>query len=233
MPERPGGLFLFDIDLTLIRSGGAGLRSLQAAFMELYEIPNVTQGYSPHGKLDRQIFEDLLAACGLKVTEQTIATVEVHYLENLAQQIKGHPAPELMPGVPDVLDFLEAQPGCDLALLTGNLRQGGMIKLSPFGLGRYFPIGAFASDHSERPALVRIARDQALEHYGRTYADREVYVIGDSPRDVDCAQKAGVVSVAVAAGDHDRATLGALGPDLLLDDLCNPQALLDGLMDLP
>ncbi len=226
------GLYLFDIDLTLIRSGGVGLRSLRATLDELYEIGGVTEGYMPHGKLDRQIFEDLLLLGGVKVSEQTLAAVETAYLEILAEEIPGCPGLQLMPGVPDVLDYLERTAGCDLGLLTGNLQQSGMIKLSPFGLARYFPVGAFGSDGGERHALVAVARERAFACYGKSYRDRQVFVIGDSPRDVECARQAGVISVAVAAGDHDRETLAAAGPDLLLADLGDPQALLDGLQEL-
>lgn len=226
----PTGLLLFDVDLTLIRSGGAGLRALRAAFSELFGVADAGAGYRPHGMIDRVILRDLLERHHPGDPPPDAAhRLESAYLTHLERTLAAGPPPVLMPGVPDVIDHFERHTECVLGLLTGNLRRGAQLKLASFpGLFERFATGAFGDDHDHhRHALVDVARTRAATAFGRTFADHEVVVIGDTPRDVDCARRAGVVSVAVAAGDHPREALA--DADLVVDDLTDPAGLAEAL----
>jgi phosphoglycolate phosphatase-like HAD superfamily hydrolase len=132
-------LILFDIDGTIMDSGGAGTRALNLAFEELFSVKDAFQGIRMSGKTDTEIMKEALRKHGLPSSDGTIPRAVESYLKHLCDQINND-RKRLKPGVLDLLELLSGRPDCRLGLLTGNLEQGARIKLGAFGLNRYFSI---------------------------------------------------------------------------------------------
>ena len=220
-------LLLFDIDGTLVLSGGAGKRSMDRAFEDVFGVPEAFAEVSMAGRTDRWLVETALERHGVTATPARLAAFRARYLALLEGAI-GEPGcgrRGVMPGVPDLLARLRGRDDVHLALLTGNYAQGARIKLEHFGLWDCFAWGAFGDDHAERDALARAAVAEASAR-GIGLADpAHAIVIGDTPFDIACARAAGARVVAVATGHHSLEDLRAHQPDLALDDLRDIDAL--------
>jgi phosphoglycolate phosphatase-like HAD superfamily hydrolase len=220
-------LLLFDIDGTLVHSGGAGLRAMTRAFTDLYAIPDALAGVSLSGRTDSSILQDALAIFALPHSPEIEEEYKQRYFELLAEEM---PLPgagkRLMPGIPALLEALSGRPDVHLGLLTGNWRTSGYLKLADFGLDRYFPFGAFADDSGVRDQLLPFAVARFRDLSGLSPRPEEVYVIGDTPYDIQCARPHGAVAVAVAAAAHSRSHLAACNPDHLFTDLEDTEAAL-------
>ena len=220
----PTRLVLFDIDGTLVLTGGAGKRAMDRAFEEAFGIGNAFADIAMGGRTDRFLIERGLERWGLPVTAAALDLFRRRYLAHLADSINepGQGRKGIMPGVDALLDAIAAQPQVQSALLTGNFAAGARIKLEYFGLWDRFAWGAFGDDYVERDALAQAAVADAPRR-GVTLADpRHAVVVGDTPFDIACARAAGARVVAVATGGHTLDELRALGPDLAvptLDDL--------------
>jgi phosphoglycolate phosphatase-like HAD superfamily hydrolase len=210
-------LFLFDIDGTLLASGGAGWRALAAACLELFNTPNL-DGIEIAGRTDSLIARQLHARHGLESTPESCARFFDCYLKHLAQFLPQTDG-KLLPGILELLDILKARPDCVLALLTGNLVRGAQLKLSHYGVWDYFEFGAFADDHHDRNALGPFAQARAKEKHGIEVAAEDIFILGDTPHDVACARAIGAKAIAIATGHHTRGELAACNPDFLFDDL--------------
>lgn len=207
---------LFDIDGTLIHTGGAGTRSLDRAFHRLFGIAHAFQGYSMAGRTDRQIMRDGLKMHGLPYMDGNVDTLVTEYLRNLRTEIH-NPERKFQPGVRELLDVLRRE-GHPLGLLTGNLEEGARIKLEPFGLNDYFPDGAFGSDHEDRNMLLPIVIEKFARR-GFRFAPEDCIIIGDTPRDVQCARVHGAPSIAVATGPYSKEDLTNTDADAVFDSL--------------
>ena len=218
-------LYLFDIDGTLITSGGAGEASLKEAIREFcgQEIDFSTVTIA--GNTDTGIARHLLSTAGLEPSETNVMGLLDCYLGHLAERIHQHQG-RLLPGIIPLLDQMEERPDCLLALLTGNLLAGAEVKLSHYGVWHYFAFGAFADDHHERNELGPIAMKRALEFHGQPFPSQDIFVIGDTPRDIECGKAFGAKTVAVATGHYSRVELAAHHPDFLFDDLSDADAVL-------
>ena len=208
-------LVLFDIDGTLLLSAGAGRRAILAALGD--DIPDLARvkGIRFDGKTDPQIVAELLEAAGDPAPRDAarVALVLSRYVAHLEQDLvlHGHRT-RLMPGIPALLDALEAEAGVVLGLLTGNVVLGARLKLRAAGLDPdRFVVGAFGSDHAERDALPPIAARRAEAHFGRVPTGAEVVIIGDTPADVACGACIGARTVAVATGGFGVPELTATG----------------------
>lgn len=218
-------LYLFDIDGTLITSGGAGEASLKRA---VHEYCGKEVDFSPvtmSGNTDTGIARQLLDLAGMEATEQNIMGLLDCYLAELSNRIHQHGG-RLLSGIIPLLDRLEARPDCFLALLTGNLLAGAEVKLAHYGVWHYFAFGAFADDHHIRNELGPIAQARALTIHGKAFPPEKIYVIGDTPRDIECGKVFGAVTVAVATGHHSREELASHDPDFLFDDLSDADAVM-------
>jgi phosphoglycolate phosphatase len=220
-------LVLFDIDGTLLLTGGAGQRAMDRAFEDEFGVKDAFASVSMAGRTDRWLVERALAQHGLLVSEAHLDRFRARYVAHLGRSIHeaGRGRTGLMPGVPAALDRLEALIHVQLALLTGNYRDGAHIKLRHFGLWDRFAWGAFGDDHAERDALAVSAMAEARAR-GLALADpTHAVVVGDTPFDIACARAAGARVVAVATGSHSADELRAHAPDLVLDDLTHVDAL--------
>jgi phosphoglycolate phosphatase-like HAD superfamily hydrolase len=211
-------LVLFDIDGTLIDSGGAGIRSLNLAFEEYFSVKDAFTGMNLAGKTDIQILREALARHSMDDHDRNIAVLCVSYISHLREQIE-NPGRHLKPGIMEAIEILCTMDATYLGLLTGNIEEGARIKLDPFGLNRYFPVGAFGNDHEDRNMLLPVAIERFRVHSGMRISKRECIVIGDTPRDVDCAKIHGALSIAVATGPYSYESLALSGADAVLRDM--------------
>ena len=142
------------------------------------------------------------------------------YEEYIAEEMPKSNQAVIYPGVRELLQSLHNRLDVSVGLLTGNVEGGAWAKLTYFDLWRYFPYGAFGSDHEQREALVPIALTRASRHLGRRVEPGpHVFVIGDTDKDIACARANGCSSVGVATLGFSEAQLMALGADLVFPDL--------------
>jgi phosphoglycolate phosphatase len=207
-------LLLFDIDGTLMLSGGAGRRAIDRAFHEIYGIKDAFGDIVPDGNTDPAIFRRIFANHDLCAADESPAYHEVvqRYVRHLPTEMRNSDKAHLMPGVSALLNHLSENDNLALGLLSGNFEETARIKLERFGLNRYFPFGAFGSDDGIRNNLVPIAARRAEAHLGRELAlGPRVVVIGDTPQDVECALVNGATAIGVAASRYSVADLEAAG----------------------
>jgi phosphoglycolate phosphatase-like HAD superfamily hydrolase len=225
-------LILFDIDGTLVLTGGAGSRAMTRAFLDVFGVRDGFEGILMAGRTDDLILTDAFAKARLPDDSARTARFRARYLECLAEEIRRpHPGKRVMPGIVRLLDALKARADVFLGLLTGNYPEAARIKLEHFDLWRYFACGAFAGDAVDRNSLVPVAVQRARACGFRLSGPRDVWVVGDTPLDVACARAAGAVAVAVATGGCDAPSLHAAGADVVFEDLADTGrflALLEG-----
>lgn len=209
---------LFDIDGTLIDSGGAGSKSLDLAFKEHFGIDKAFSGISMAGKTDLQILREALRAHYIPDTDGTLPKLMDLYVNHLSSEITSARSRHVKPGISALLEALSRKPGYYLGLLTGNLEAGARIKLEAFGMNSYFPIGAFGSDSEDRNKLLPVALERFKARYGMPADYKDCVVIGDTPRDVLCAKPYGAKCIAVATGPYTLDALLATEADLVLPD---------------
>jgi phosphoglycolate phosphatase len=213
-------LLLFDIDGTLLNTNGIGRRAVEEALSELVGADVSTRGITFSGKTDQQIIREVLTQAGVEehwLADRFLETIDAY--ERAASALLSPEVVTAIPGAVELVRQLAEQTALQLALLTGNIRTMAYRKVAAIGLDAHFPFGAFGCDSEDRNALPAIAVDRALAHCGRHFPAEEVVVIGDTPRDIDCARNFGARSIAVPTGRYDRQTLEDHGPDVLLDDL--------------
>lgn len=228
MGDRPAQLVLFDIDGTLLLSGGAGKRALNRAFEELFGVAGGFDGIPVAGRTDPLIFRDALERAGVVTGAETRRRFHARYCDLLGEEILG-PGPRkgLMPGVRALLARLDARAGVTSALLTGNVARAARIKLEHFDLWDHFACGAYGDDAAQRDDLVPIAVDRARRRGVDVRSTAQVVVVGDTPLDIRCARKFGARAVAVATGPFDEDALRRHGADGVLPDLADTGAFID------
>jgi phosphoglycolate phosphatase len=222
-------LLLFDIDGTLVLTGGAGKRAMNRAFEELYGVPDALAQIPLSGRTDEFIFARARELAGVTTTEAQAREFRARYVALLEEEIQ-HPGTGhhgLLPGVEPLLELFDALPDVHLALVTGNYRDGARVKLGCFGLWERFRWGAFGDDAADRNALVPIALRRAAELDVPVPPSDHVVVIGDTRYDVECAKAGGVRAIGVATGNTPAAALREAGADLVVDDLTAADAVLD------
>jgi len=208
-------LILFDIDGTLIDSGGAGTRSLNYAFEDVFSIHDAFKGISMAGKTDIQILKEGLGRHGLDTENGNVGLLCERYIVHLRTEI-GNPGKHLKPCITEALGLMAWRKDVFLGLLTGNIEAGARIKLEPFRLNRYFPLGAFGDDHEDRNRLLPIAVERFSRLNKTEIPYQDCVVIGDTPRDVECAKIYGAYAVAVATGPYSYESLLGSGADRVL-----------------
>ena len=221
-------LLLFDIDGTLIHSGGAGVQALKSAFRERFGITDDLHGIEIAGMTDSGIVVSILNKHKIPATNENMSGFldsYVHFLSLELPRRKG----KLLPGVLQLLQKLNSRPHLVLGLLTGNVSRGARLKLEHYGVWHFFEFGAFADDHRDRNQLGRFARARAKEKHGREFAASEIDVIGDTPRDIACGKALGARTVAVATGTWNRGELAKYHPNFLIDDLSDVETIVDTL----
>lgn len=219
-------LLLFDIDHTLIVSGGAGRAAIAAAVADEFGVRRPLDGMAVDGRTDRAILGEALERAGLAHGPDEVARLLEAYLARLPAELRARRG-RVLPGVPALLDALE-RAGAPLGLATGNVARGAEIKLRHYGLWERFPAGGFGDVSAERAEVVAAAIEAAAAAAGRNGngAAPAPIVIGDTPRDVAAAHAAGARALGVATGKWDEAALRAGGADFTLPDLGDTEAAL-------
>jgi phosphoglycolate phosphatase-like HAD superfamily hydrolase len=215
---------LFDIDGTLLSSGGAGKAAIETSLAEEFGVEiRVKVPYS--GRTDRAIGRDLFRHHGIPETVENWDKLLAGYLRRLPGCLNAHQG-KVLPGIADLLKNLAALDTVALGLLTGNVRAGARLKLGHFGLEHHFPFGGFGDHHLDRNEVAREALAAVHRHLNGAVVPERVWVIGDTPLDIRCARAIGVRVAAVATGLHSLEELAAERPDLLMGDLADPEPLL-------
>jgi phosphoglycolate phosphatase len=210
---------LFDIDGTLIDSGGAGAVSWREAFEELYGVPADIGRYTDAGMTDPQVgrltFEQVI---GRPPTTRELAQLlarRQHYLPDAIAHSKGY---RVLPGVEELLPRL-CDEGYLLGLTTGGTEAAAHTKLERAHLNRYFSFGGYGTSSDTRVELTTEAIARAAALAGRDLERDEVLDIGDTPLDIDAAKEAGAVAVGVASGHYSKEQLTGAGADFVLGSL--------------
>ncbi len=210
---------LFDIDGTLIRTGGAGIKAFARAGETAFGIANGTAHMKFAGRTDTGLVREFLIWHGLKPSaenRQRFLDAYVFWLDQMLPQCTGG----VCPGVWQFLRDLRALPEPPLiGLLTGNIRLGAEIKLRHYRLWEEFVTGAFADDHEERNLIAVAAHQRVSRHLKKDLGGEEIIVIGDTPHDIRCGRAIGARVIAVATGGAELDELREHTPDWCVKDL--------------
>jgi phosphoglycolate phosphatase len=233
-------LLLFDIDGTLV-SGGPAKEAFHAALLAVFGTTGPIEEWEFSGKTDPQIARELLMEAGLPAEriESGFMALFDHYLGGMEARLPRVPMIEL-PGVRTLLEALEslvAEGGVALGLVTGNHVRGAALKLGSAGFDSpFFPdggaaVGGFGSDHEARNELPAIALRRARETWNVDFEPRDVVIIGDTPRDVECGRAHRTRTVGVATGSFDTEALERSGADVVMQDFSETEQVLRLLLD--
>lgn len=219
-------VLLFDIDNTLLWSGGAGTQAMNRAFLDMFGIENGFARVEFSGRTDRYIFAEALRQHGIQGDEPALLLeFQERYCALLPRALRRKRG-RLMPGFPHLLEALQGK--ARLGLATGNFRRGAYLKLAHYGLDRFFPDGAFGEESENRNDIVRLA----LARLADGASPRQVLVIGDTPHDVTSALANGVVAVAVATGRHSAQELREAGAHFVFPDFSDWRSAARALLSL-
>ena len=224
---------LFDIDGTILWTDGAGRRAVHGALRDVFGVP-ARDGHEYDGKTDPQIVHELMLLAGIGAPEiqHRLPEALARYVELLGVELGDlDHRDKIFPGVVALLDALDARDDVLLGLLTGNVREGAVAKLTAVGLEPdRFRIGAFGSDHAERPELPAIARARAEALLGCEVSGGSVVVIGDTPADMACGRGIGARAIGVATGRYSTDDLRACDAAAVFTDLSDTAAVMHAIM---
>jgi phosphoglycolate phosphatase len=226
-------LVLFDIDGTLLWTDGAGRRSMEGALAEVFGTTG-DPAYRYDGKTDQQIAREQMRHAGIDdaTISARMSDVVQAYLTRLGDELaRDKDAARACVGVTPLLDALELHDRAILGLLTGNVVQGAHRKLDAVGIDHTrFRIGAFGSDHEDRPELPGIARRRAQELLGLDLNGDGIVVIGDTPADIHCGRSLGVRAIGVATGRYSVEELRSHGAAAVFEDFSDTEAVLHAIL---
>jgi phosphoglycolate phosphatase len=210
---------LFDIDGTLINTGGAGAASWRLAFDELYEISADIGKFTDAGMTDpavgRRTFEAVLKRKPERREFTRLMERRNFYLHQTVQESKGY---EVLPGVNELLPKL-IDGGYMLGIVTGNVEAAAHVKLHRANLNRFFSFGGYGSDSEERGEVTRIALERASQVYGEKVERDQAFSVGDTPLDVTGAHAAGIECVGVGSHHYTADQLREAGADYAITSL--------------
>ncbi|HEX5494864.1 MAG TPA: HAD family hydrolase [Mycobacteriales bacterium] len=213
---------LFDIDETLIHTGGSGARSWAWAFDRLYGIPADIGAHTSAGETDPQVGQATFrGVLGRDPSHDELARLYAMYLWHLAEDIWGSEGYRVLDGAEDLLRRL-GEAGIILGVVSGAMEGAARTKMEPGRLNRYFIFGSYGSDSPDRTEVTRLAIAKAARLHGHDLTGDQVYVVGDTPRDMDAARAAGATAVGVASGHYDVEALRAAAADHVLGSLTDP-----------
>lgn len=216
---------LFDIDGTLVSTGGAGRRAMERGFAQITGSSTACAGFSMAGMTDRRIVRTGLAALGLRTSERAIDRVLAAYLLALAEELETANNFKVLPGACDLLRSLARHPATAIGLGTGNVKRGARLKLRRGGVWNRFRFGGFGCDAEERAAVIAAGAARGAHRLQVPLDHCKVWVIGDTQLDVKAARDNGYCSVAVATGGISLAQLAQCEPTVLTASLQDPVVL--------
>lgn len=223
---------LFDIDGTLVLTGGAGQYAFADTFREVFGIEEINRNVSFAGRSDRGIAGDLFEHHGIENSQSNWEQFQSVYLGHLENQLIKQEG-TLLPGVEKLIDQLEAMGDVHIGLLTGNVVAAAERKLAYYGVWDRFAFGGFGDIHPQRNDIASAAREAARTHHQSVSTEanpttpEKIMVIGDTPNDITCARSIGALAVGVPTGHTSSEELEAESPDLLLPNLESSDSILD------
>lgn len=215
-------LLLFDIDGTLLLSGGAGSSALRLALREVCGLADGMEEIQPHGKTDPAIIREALErnGNGLKPTHDVLTSLFACYVSFLRQEIDRSNRFVVLPGVRELLVRLQRESRLLLGIATGNIEEGARIKLEHADLSQFFSFGGYGSDAENRTEVIQTALQRGLDRIHPAVPET-VVVVGDTPRDIIHGKQARARTLAVASGHYPLEELKTYQPDLAVASL-NP-----------
>lgn len=212
-------LVLFDIDGTLVHTGGAGIKAFARAFATEFGITDGAERIKFSGRTDVSLVREFFNQNRIEPTKENFDRFFAAYLQWLPQLVANCQGGACR-GVLEFYQSLCALPEPPVTgLLTGNIKKGARIKLERFGLWEKFPFGGFADDHEDRDRIAAAALGRGSRHFGRDLRGEEVLVIGDTPLDIRCGRAIGAKVLAVATGGASLEELERHNPDWAVPDL--------------
>ncbi len=224
-PQPMPTIYLFDVDGTLITTGGVGRHAIERALEHLFDQKDACSHFSFGGMTDRGIFRRGLAALEQPMDEATVDRLLEAYLPILAQEVRDAETYRVHDGIRGALEALSHLEDVALGLGTGNVERGARIKLERVDLNRWFSFGGFGCDAEDRGELIARGAERGAERLGRPLERCRVIVVGDTPKDVQAARANGFLAFVLGTGLVGREDLERSEPDWLFDDLASPGAL--------
>jgi len=221
-------LVLFDIDGTLLSGSGVGMRAMAAAGRELFGSRFTFGDIHFAGSLDSDIWRKLAQTNTIQDTPERHDSFRSAYIQCLQRRLAAGDPVHSLPGVTELLAGLALTDGVSTGLLTGNYEESGWLKIEAAGLDpAHFEVGAWGTDGDTREELPRVARDRFHRRTGRRVELEDIVIVGDTPRDIECARANGCRALAVATGRYSPEELSPHRPHHLVDDLTATTELLD------
>jgi phosphoglycolate phosphatase-like HAD superfamily hydrolase len=224
MASRPT-IFLFDIDGTLLLTGGCGRRAFEHAFAQVTGQRGALDGFSFGGMTDRAIARMGLTAVGREADPAVVDELLEAYLAALSRELVTPPNFVVLPGAHETVSALVGRERTALGLGTGNVRRGAQAKLAYADLWRHFSFGGFGCDHEDRAQLLRAGAERGAAQLGEPLSGCRLVVIGDTVRDVLAAHAIGAECFAVCTGGDSAEKLHAQGADAVFENLLHTDLL--------
>jgi phosphoglycolate phosphatase len=220
-------VLLFDIDGTLVTTGGAGRRSMDAAFEKLHGRPDACSSFSMSGMTDRAIARKALNIIGAEDSPAAIDAVIDAYLAHLAQEVHrvDDRSYRVFPGMREAVSEARSRAGFAVGLGTGNVREGARVKLERVSIYDQFAFGGFGCDSEDRVELIRCGAKAGAALLGAPVEACRVVVIGDTPKDVHAAKGIGAECIGVGTGSFTADALVAAGADVAFPDFSHREAM--------
>lgn len=220
-------MLLFDIDGTLLLTGGAGKIAFERIFLEMFNLPDVWGELIPDGKTDPVIIAELAE----RVLKRPLSAEEyqdlcVKYLEYFEYHLERVQRFRLMPGIQTLIPSLAKREDLVLGVATGNFEKASRLKLKRAGLDGYFGFGGFGSDSKNRTELTRKAVERGEERTKRDFRREDIFMIGDTVYDIQAGKDLGIRTVAVATGSTPYDVLNEKKPDYIFRDLSDEKLFL-------
>lgn len=225
MEKRKPKLILFDIDGTIIRAGGAGMRALNCAIAEMGGPNDICRYLELQGETDKVNFENAFYyAFKRKPTKEEFKMIYKLYLKYLPHEVERsikEKRYQKINGIDKFLEVLSENKDVFIGLGTGNIKEGAYIKLGPSNLSHYFLFGGFGTNHDKREDMLKEAVKNAQKILKIKFEPNQVYVIGDTEKDVMAAKLCGFHTACVLDGFGDYSKIISSGPELLEKDFSN------------
>lgn len=217
-------LILWDLDGTLMHCGADGTKALNETFRKLYGVEDAFSKAGIGHAMDAVILDRIMESN--KLDKKELEKVKDEYIVILGEILSRNPNKRILPGVRELLEHIHGSDGSFNALLTSNLRIGAETKLKSVGLDRYFHVGGFGDDYGEKWDAALKGIREAEDQFGVKFENENIYIIGDSIYDIECAKRIEVVSIGVATGWAEYEMLKDKGPDYLYEDLSDWKKLI-------
>ena len=208
---------LFDIDGTLITTGGAGKLAFLQTLQEAFDIDAIDPGVPFAGRTDRGIVADLFDHFNIAQNHRNWIRFTDVYLRLLPGCLASC-AGKVLPGIKLFLEKIAQHPDIKLGLLTGNMADGASIKLRHYGLDHYFDFGGFGDQHTERDLVAQQALRATHQRWGQSVMGEQIFVIGDTPADIRCGKAIGANTVGVCTGKYSAKELKTEAAKLVIED---------------